>query len=82
MSVTISHDEWRKALADAGIGGGVDDQSAMTVREWADIQKIPFNTARHQLDRLVLVGKAVRTYKMATNEYGRRQQCIAFRLVR
>lgn len=79
MSTTITRDDWLKALDDAGITGE-NDESALTVNEYAEMMGVSRCTAFSQLQRLVRLGKAAKTYKMGTTSYGRNIRYIAFRL--
>lgn len=81
MSVSISRDEWLKALADAGVKSQEDDQLAVTVMEFAATFDLPAPTARHQLELLVKAGKATRTAKRGRTPYGRSITYNAYRLV-
>ena len=77
----INRDEWLKALKDAGYEDpGVDDQSAITIAEFAAMMNIPEATASNQLRALVARGKAERTQKRQMNTYGRRVSYVAYRL--
>jgi DNA-binding IclR family transcriptional regulator len=78
--VSISRDEWLKALTE--IGESVeDDQQAITVAEFAEMFTMSKCTAARRLDTLVSEGKAARTRKrqrVASNN--RLMSLIAYRL--
>jgi DeoR/GlpR family transcriptional regulator of sugar metabolism len=78
--VSISRDEWLKALVE--IGETVeDDQQAVTVAEFAEMFTMSRCTASRRLELLVTEGKATRTRKrlrVASNN--RLMSLIAFRL--
>lgn len=78
---SINRDEWLAALAEAGFDRpDIDDQSAVTIAEFAAMVGIPEATASNQLRALVARGKATRTFKRKINAYGRRISYVAYRL--
>jgi hypothetical protein len=77
----ITRDEWLKALADAGVDHDADDQSAVTLPEFAAMLGVTRTTAAHRMQVLVRKGKAIRTHKWCANDYGRRIQYVAYKLV-
>ena len=77
----LSRDLWIKALEEAGIQGGVDDQDAMTVHEFAAMMGLAPTTARYQLARLVSTGKATKTTKMGRDSRGHRTCYVSYRLL-
>lgn len=83
MSVSINRDEWLKALSDAGVVPGEDDQGAVTVLEFAAMFTPPLvrMTATRHLEKLVTAGKAVKTRKRSQDPNGRFHSMVAYRLV-
>ena len=79
---TITRDEWLKAMSEAGLTTHeVDDQSALTVPEFAEMMKCPRGTADTKLRALEHHGKAIKTRKTVLNSYGRLVSMKAFKLV-
>ena len=80
--MSITRDDWLTALNEAGYTVDVDDQSAVTIGEFAEMFQVTTSTAQSRLDALVKAGKATVTQKWGTTSYGRRVQYKAFRLVK
>ena len=81
MSAGISRDEWLKALHDAGVQAAEDDQSALTVYEFAAMMSVPLGTAAGQLRKLVALGRAKATSKWGVSSAGRRIQYRCYKLL-
>lgn len=67
----INRDEWLKAIDEAGMALE-DDQSAVTIYEFAELFGLVPNTAWRHLEKLVKAGKAERTSKRKTCPDGKR----------
>ena len=80
MSTNISKDDWLKAISDIGYET-VDDQSAVTIREYADMMGIPLGTASGHLRSLEKHGRAVKTTKRCASAAGRMLMHVAYKLV-
>jgi len=80
MSTTITRDEWLKACHDVGFRAAEDDQSAVTVTEFAEMVNVGEQVAMRRLRQLVEAGRAVETRKR-TLTHNRMVSRIAFRLV-
>ena len=78
--VSISRDEWLKALAAAGIDDETHDPDAVTVAEFAEMFGVNRQTAMRRLQALEKAGAATRTRKRQTDVSGRSISFIAFRL--
>jgi len=78
--MSITRDEWLKALAHANIASEEDDQEAVTATEFAALFQVPVTTARTRLRALVDRGLARETKKMASDTRGHRKQLTAYRL--
>jgi len=76
----ISFDAWTVALEQAGVSM-VDDQTAITVGEFAEQFDLTILTASRRLKNLVRLGKARRTTKRMVDSNGRMRSFIAFALV-
>jgi hypothetical protein len=79
--MSISRDEWLKALSDAGLHDDTDDQSALTTIEFMQMFDLCETTARNRLAALVKAGKAIETTKVFVNARGHRLRARAFKLV-
>lgn len=79
MSAVISRDEWIAALDEADLGVS-EDPTAVTIAEFAAMTGLKRCAGKARLDALVERGRATRTFKWATNGYGRRHRCVAYRL--
>lgn len=79
MSVTISRDEWLKALSEIG-HSEEDDQEALTIEEFGAMFSMPRETAERRLKQLAAAGKATRTKKVGRSNDGRQVRYIAYRL--
>lgn len=79
MSVTITRDDWLRALEESGLPLA-DDQSALTLYEVMAMLDVNRSTAQHRVDRLVDAGRAVKTWKRCPRADGRMQQMRAYRL--
>lgn len=80
---TISRDEWLKALTEAGMANPDEhDDSAVTIREFAQMMGLAEFTAATHLRNLEAAGKATRTRKRLVNSYGRTVAYIAYRLIK
>lgn len=79
MSLTITRDEWLKALEDVGVSDE-DDQGALTVAEFMEMFGVPRFTAERRLRHLAATGKATRTRKRGRTPDGRSFSFIAYRL--
>jgi hypothetical protein len=77
----INRDEWLKALTEAGLEVHEDDQSAISIQEFADLFRVHYYTASRRLNQLVAKGKAVKTRKHTRGADGRRMSMVAYRLV-
>lgn len=77
----ISRDEWLRAMEEAGLQDMVDDQSAMTVIEFADMFAIDRNAAARRLRQLHHAGRAVKTQKRCPDSRGRIYFQPAWKLV-
>ena len=80
MSVTISRDEWLKALNEAGFSAE-HDEDAITVNDFAEMMGMTRDTADRRLRALVKAGKAAQTRKITQGRDGRTLSFIAFRLL-
>ena len=80
MSDGISRDEWLKALSEAGLPME-NDESALTLLEFAELCNIPRTTAQGYLAKLVKAGKASPTWKMKATSSGAMIRHRAYRLV-
>lgn len=80
MSTTINVNEWRRALAEAGLDEECDPE-AITTSEFADSFGLKRTTAQHRLMALVDAGKAIVTKKRTRDSLGRTVLCTAYRLV-
>ena len=79
--MTIQRDEWLQALSAAG-EPLVNDQQAITIEEFAKMMQLSSrSTAERKLTRLVETGHAIRTLTIRTNNYGRTNHLIGYRLV-
>lgn len=78
--MSITKDEWLKALDDAGVSM-VNDQSAVTAIEFAAMFGVSTPTAGRRLRALVAAGGAHRTQKRTTAADGRVMVLPAYRLV-
>ena len=77
----IQRDEWLRALSEAG-EPLINDQQAITVNEFAEMMQLSSrSTAERKLKRLVGAGHAIRTLTIRTNNYGRTNHLIGYRLV-
>lgn len=79
MNSGISRDDWLRALNDIG-HSDQDDQGAVTIKEFGAMFGMPETSASYRLRRLELEGKAVRTWKLQRNGYGRNVRYVAYRL--
>lgn len=78
----ITRDDWLRAMAEAGVSSGlVDDQEAVTVAEFALMLGCSRSTANGRLEALTRHGKAIRTKKTVLNDYGRKINGKAYRLL-
>lgn len=75
----ISRDEWLRALEAAHIAV-VDDQSATTATEFADLFGLDRQSALRKLQALEKSGQATRTTKTTRGIDGRRYSSPAFKL--
>jgi len=78
--VSITRDEWLMAL-----GKSVDpgDPDALTARELATMLGVTYRQAMTYGERLVTLGKAVRTFKRVTpGPAGGRNEVVAFKLLK
>lgn len=80
MNSGINRDEWLKALNDAGLHDGTDDQDAVTAAEFGAMFGLPRLTAERRLRALEQAGKATRTRKVTRSVNGRSIPCVAYRL--
>jgi len=78
--MTITRDDWLKALAEAGVDDSTDDQEAVTAQELGDLLGVPRLTAERRLKLLAAAGKATRTRKRKQSSDGRMVSYIAYRL--
>lgn len=78
--MSISRDEWLKALSDAGMAI-VDDPSAITIKEFAEMFGMSLTTATRHLVALVAKGHAIETSRHGMASDGRRCRMRAFRLL-
>jgi hypothetical protein len=70
-----------KALSEAGVPLE-NDQSALTLREFAELFGMTPRAAGYRLSNLIQAGKAVKTYKLSDiKDRGRKMRCIAYRLL-
>lgn len=76
----INRDEWLKAMQDVGLRSETDDQSALTIDEFAELFQLPRTTAQHRLQALVSKGKAVETTKVKRTTNNRLITFRAFKL--
>jgi hypothetical protein len=81
MSSGISRDDWMRAMESIGVQSLEDDQSAITIIEFAAMIGAKRDVAKRRLEALVAAGAAVATYKFAPRTDGKRFQMRAFRLV-
>jgi hypothetical protein len=82
--ITITRDEWLKALTDVGIKAARPediDQGALSIAEYAEMFGISTDTGGKQLRALVVQGKAKRVMKWRNGSDGRRYLSSAFRLL-
>lgn len=79
--MSITRDDWLRALNEAGIAAAEDDQGAITVAEYMALVGVQYDTARRQLRGLVTAGKATQTFKRTRGADGRSLSLKAFRLV-
>lgn len=77
--MSISRDEWLKALGDAGFSQE-DDQSAVTLSEFAALVGISRHVAAARLGALIAAGKAIKTKKYWVNGRGIRVLGAAYKL--
>lgn len=81
MSTEITRDDWMRALSEAGINDGEDDQSALTVAEFtALIGCSSRQAAVRRLNVLEVAGKAKRTTKRSRTTDGKVIMMSAWRL--
>lgn len=80
MSVSISRDEWLKALADIGQDERTDED-AITVSEFAEMMGIKRTAAGDRLRMLVQAGRAIEKRKAVFDSRGRRCVHLAYRLI-
>lgn len=78
--MSISRDEWLRALDDAGVVQTSDEQ-AITVRDFQDMFDLERYTAERRLKALVTSGKAIRTTKRTAARDGRIRYMLAYRLL-
>ena len=78
--MSISRDDWLKAISDIGYDI-VDDQSAVTIREYAEMMKLPLATAAGHLRSLERHGRATKTTKRCAASSGRMLMHVAYKLV-
>ena len=76
----INRDEWMKALEDANLQPD-DDQSAITVAEFAAMFDLHHVSADRRLRKLAELGKAVKTRKRCPAVDGRRVFAVAYKLL-
>ena len=81
MSVSISRDEWLRALADVGFIEGENDEHAVTVAEFGQLIGLERTAATKRLRALVAAGKATETYKRVQAQSGQVVRCRAYRLI-
>ena len=80
--MNINRDEWLAAIADADTRPPlVDDPSALTAREFAELRGCAWSTAHVKLEALIRAGKVERVSKYVTDVGGRRLRVPAFRLL-
>ncbi len=82
--ITITRDEWLKALDAVGIRAARPediDPTAMTIPEYAEMFGVTNDTGGKQLRALVAKGKAKRVMKWRHGSDGRRYLSSAFRLL-
>ena len=77
---TIQRDEWLKALSEAGLQPKVDDRDAVTVNEYAAMMQLDRQAARRHLEKLVTIGKTIRTTKRSGRTDGRIYWCVGYKL--
>jgi hypothetical protein len=75
---TITQDEWRKALGDATT---IDDQSALTIAEMADLYGAHRQGIARRLATLMKNGLAIRTFKRIKTADGFARRVPAYKLV-
>lgn len=76
--MTITRDEWMKALGDAVMP---TDPDAMTVRELSEMCGIGRRAMDERVRVLVEQGKAIRTRKIVRNAVGYTRRVSAYRLI-
>lgn len=78
--MTISRDDWLRAMAEIG-DSTEDDHDAVTILEFANLFGLRRESAARRLRRLEAAGRARRTAKISVGVDGRRLRLIAFRLL-
>lgn len=78
-SVGINRDEWLAAVRELE---PVNDQDALTITELAALLGTKVTATRERMSKMLAEGKATRTTKLVSDNYGRSQSVPAYRLVK
>lgn len=78
--MSISHDEWFKALNEARSFGPANDPDALTVQELAELWKLGNSQARRMANQLVTMGRASKTKKSVQSADGGWRPVPAYKL--
>ena len=73
----ISRDDWLKAVQDVQVPI-VDDQHALTTREFGEMMGCSHETAQRKLVKLVALGRVRRTTKLIARNTGARMPVSAY----
>jgi hypothetical protein len=80
QAVTITRDDWQKAIEEVNATLLDADPSVVTLYEFADLMGVAYQTSRKRLFGLVKAGKAVQTTKRVRTHDGRIRTLVAFKL--
>jgi predicted ArsR family transcriptional regulator len=80
QAVTITRDDWQKAIAEITATRIDTDPSVVTLYEFAEMMGVAYQTSRKRLADLVKAGKAVQTRKRVQTQDGRIRSLVAFKL--
>jgi predicted ArsR family transcriptional regulator len=78
--MSITRDDWLKAMEEAGAHDDRNDPSAVTIIEFAAMFGLPRDAARRRLNALEQAGKATVTRKYGPRRDGKMFRMMAWKL--